>query len=92
MRHRISALAACVIVLSACTTVKINDDSTNRITHEGGADVAENLAGRACLRANGKKAVIVSTVNKDPNLPPGTGKQVTTFRCSPDTKPPDAVK
>ena len=30
----------------------------------------------------GAEADIISTVNKDPALPAGTGKQVTTFRCS----------
>jgi len=78
---RAALLAACV-VFSACTVVKIGKGDTNTIQHEGGAEEAQNLATRACRRAGGQSAEIISTVNKDPSLPPGTGKQVTTFRCS----------
>lgn len=78
---RPTLIAACVI-FSACTVVKIGQGDTNTISHDGGADEANNLANRACRRAGGSSAEIISTVNKDPSLPPGTGKQVTTFRCS----------
>ena len=44
--------------------------------------VGQALANRACVKAGQMSAEIVSTVNKDPKLPPGEGKQVTTFRCS----------
>lgn len=79
---RTALLAACVIC-SACTVVKIGKGDTNTIQHEGGAEEANNLATRACRRSGGQSAEIISTVNKDSSLPPGTGKQVTTFRCSP---------
>ena len=75
-------LASCVLVASACTIVKINPDDTTTIEHEGGAAVAKDLSARACRKAGQQSAEIVSTVNKDPALPAGTGKQVTTFRCS----------
>jgi hypothetical protein len=79
---RTALLAACVI-FGACTVVKIGKGDTNTIQHDGGADVAQDLANRACRRAGGQQqAQIISTENKDPALPPGTGKQVTTFRCS----------
>jgi hypothetical protein len=78
---RTALLAACVIV-GACTVVKIGKGDTNTIQHDGGAEEANNLANRACRRAGQQTAEIISTVNKDPSLPPGTGKQVTTFRCS----------
>lgn len=75
-------LAACAAFTSACTTVKINHDDTSTIEHEGGVEVAKDLSTRACRRAGQQSAEIISTVNKNPALPPGTGKQVTTFRCS----------
>lgn len=78
---RATLLAIC-IVFSGCTVVKIGEGDTNTISHDGGADEANNLANRACRRAGSSTAEIISTVNKDPSLPPGTGKQVTTFRCS----------
>ena len=77
---RIIVLVACA-TLSACTTVKINHDDTNTISHEGGAETGKQLAERACKKAGGQSADVVSTVNKDTSLPPGTGKQLTTFRC-----------
>jgi hypothetical protein len=80
---RFTLLAACAF-LGACTVVKINAGDTNTITHGPGDGVAENLANRACVKAGQHSAVIVSTVNKDAKLPPGQGKQVTTFRCSAD--------
>lgn len=73
-------LAACLII-GACTVVKIGEGDTSTLQHEGSAD-AQDLANRACRRAGQQQAQIISTENKDPALPPGTGKQVTTFRCS----------
>ena len=78
--NRTTLLIACVL-MSACTTIKINKGDTNTIQHEGGAEAGKDLAARACSRAGGQSAEVVSTVNKNPDLPPGTGKQVTTFRC-----------
>lgn len=83
---RVILLAACAIAMSACTTVKLNHDNTNTISHKGGAAEAQELATRACRKAGERSAVIVSTVNKDPDLPPGTGTQLTTFRCSSDDR------
>ncbi|MFL6550763.1 MAG: hypothetical protein ACJ8OJ_18875 [Povalibacter sp.] len=77
-------ILACALTLSACTTIKLNGDNTNSITHEGGAAEGKKLADRACEKAGESSAVIVSTVNKDPSLPEGTGRQVTTFHCSSD--------
>jgi hypothetical protein len=77
------ALFAACVILSACTVVKIGKGDTNSIQHEGGADEAYNLASRACRRAGQQYTEVISTVNKDTSLPPGTGKQITTFRCSP---------
>lgn len=74
--------AVCALLASACTIVKINPDDTTTIEHEGGADVAKDLSNRACRRGGQQSAEIISTVNKDAALPAGTGKQVTTFRCS----------
>jgi starvation-inducible outer membrane lipoprotein len=74
-------LAACAIIMSACTTIKINPDDTTTIHHDGGAEAGKDLANQACSRAGGQIAEVISTVNKDAALPPGTGTQVTTFRC-----------
>jgi hypothetical protein len=79
---RSAVLSLLCVVIGACTTVKINKDDTSTIEHEGGVEVAKDLTTRACLRAGQKSAEIISTVNKDPALPAGSGKQVTTFRCS----------
>ena len=79
---RAAFLTSLCIVVTACTTVKINDDDTSTIEHEAGVEVAKDLTNRACERAGRKSADIISTVNMDPALPAGTGKQVTTFRCS----------
>ena len=78
---RSAGLLALYAALAACTTIKINGDETSTIVHEGGADVAKDLTTRACQRAGQQGSEIISTVNKDPDLPAGTGKQVTTFRC-----------
>ncbi len=82
MTRLCALLAVCALFASACTIVKINPDDTTTIEHEGGAEVATDLSNRACRRAGQQRAEIVSTVNKDAALPDGTGKQVTTFRCS----------
>ena len=82
MRRLVTLVAACALFMSGCTIVKINPGDTTTIEHQGGADVAKDLSNRACRRAGQQSAEIVSTVNKDASLPPGTGKQVTTFRCS----------
>jgi hypothetical protein len=78
---RSALLLAVGVILGACTTVKIGGGDTSVIEHEAGAGVAEDLTTRACRRAGQQGAEIVSTVNKDPALPAGTGRQVTTFRC-----------
>jgi hypothetical protein len=77
---RSAVLLALCVALAACTTIRIGDD-TSTITYEGGPEVAKDLTTRACQRAGQQSAEIISTVNKDPDLPAGTGKQVTTFRC-----------
>jgi len=84
---RAVVFAACAIVATACTTIKLNHDNTNTITYKGDADVGLELATRACRKAGERSAVIISTVNKDKTLPPGTGRQATTFRCSSDERP-----
>lgn len=78
---RAIALAACVFTMAACATVKLNHDGTNSITHDAGED-SQALANRVCSKAREQRAVIVSTVNKDASLPEGTGRQVTSFRCT----------
>ena len=86
MKHLVVLLALCLAV-SGCAVIKINPDDTNSITYTGGPDVAQDLTTRACRKAHQKSAEIISTVNKDPKLPPGKGRQVTTFRCSSAAKP-----
>ncbi len=77
------AMSVCVcLFLSACTTIKIDPSGDNEISHTGGAVEAQELADRACHRAGSGRGEVVSTVNKDPSQPPGTGRQVTTFRCT----------
>ena len=71
----------CILLLTACTTIKIDHGGTNEIQHAGGTAEGKELADRACHRAGSGKADVISTANKDPSLPAGTGKQVTTFRC-----------
>ena len=75
-------VSLCCVLMGACTTIKLNDDNTNTITHKAGEGVAQGLAARACHRAGERRAVIISTMNKDPSKPEGTGRQVTTFRCT----------
>jgi hypothetical protein len=81
---RSAALWSIFMVLSGCTTIKINADDTSTIEYEGGAEVAKDLTTRACRRAGQQSAEIISTVNKDPALPAGSGRQVATFRCLAD--------
>jgi hypothetical protein len=69
-------------LLTSCTMVRINSDDTSSIEHKGGVEEGRNLADRACRKAGQQSAEIISTVNKNAEDPPGTGKQVTTFRCS----------
>ena len=75
-------IAALAVVIGACTIVKINKDDTTTIEHKAGAGVGQDLAAQACRRAGRQTAEIVSTHNKDAQLPPGAGTQVTTFKCS----------
>lgn len=82
-----AVLAACILFATGCTVVKIGKGDTNSITHAAGPGIAQDLTTRACKKAGQQSAEILSTVNKDPKLPPGTGKQVTTFRCSASTQP-----
>jgi hypothetical protein len=82
MRLASSLLIVGALLTSACTMVRINSDDTSTIEHKGGVEEGRDLADRACRRAGQQKADIISTVNKNPELPPGSGKQVTTFRCS----------
>ncbi len=77
---RFVLIAACA-VLGACTTFKFGGGETTTVEHEGGADVAQDLANRACRRVGNQGAEVISTVNKKPDLPPGSGTQVSTFRC-----------
>lgn len=79
-------LAVAAAFTGACTMVHINSDDTSTIEHNGGVETGRDLANRACRRAGQQSAEIISTVNKNPDDPPETGKQVTTFRCS--SKPP----
>lgn len=82
MMRLASLLAAAALCTGACTMVRVNSDDTSTIEHKGGVEVGRDLANRACRRAGQQSAEIISTVNKNPELPPETGKQVTTFRCS----------
>ena len=75
------ALSSLCMILVACTTIKINSGDTSTIEYEGSAEVAKDLTTRACRGAGQQSAEIISTANKDPALPAGSGKQVTTFRC-----------
>lgn len=75
-------LVVCILICSACTTIKLNHDNTNTITYRGGPEVGLDLATRACRRAGERRAIIISTINKDASLPDGTGRQMTTFRCT----------
>lgn len=78
---RTATLLVAGVFLCACATIKINPGDTNTIQHDGGVEAGKELAASACDRAGHQRAEVVSTVNKKSDLPPGTGKQVTTFRC-----------
>lgn len=84
---RMAALLAMCMAICACTIIKINPDDTETIEYSGGPEVAKDLTTRACRKAGQASAEIISTVNKDPSLPEGTGRQVTTFRCSSVVQP-----
>ena len=84
MKTLTALLVATVLFAGGCTVVKIGKGDTNTITHEPGEE--KDLTSRACRKAGNQNAEIISTVNKDANLPPGTGRQITTFRCL-STKP-----
>ena len=88
MKRLAAVLVASALLAGGCTVVKINKGDTNTIVHAPGAGVAEDLSNRACRKAGQQSAEIISTVNKDAQLPPGTGRQVTTFRCSARVRPP----
>ena len=83
---RSTCLLAIFALLSACTVIKINEGDTETIEYEGGEQVARDLTSRACRRAGQQSAEIISTKNKDESLPPGTGRQVTVFRCASGAK------
>jgi hypothetical protein len=85
---RMTLLALLSLPMGGCTTVTLNDGSTNTVTHKEGPGVAEEMATRACRKAGEGQAVILSTVNKDPSQLEGTGRQVTTFRCTSAQTPP----
>jgi hypothetical protein len=82
MLRLVSLVAIGALSLGACTMIHINSDDTSTIEHKGGVETGRDLANRACHRAGRKSAEIISTVNKNPDDPPETGRQVTTFRCS----------
>ena len=84
MKTLTALLVATVLFAGGCTVVKIGKGDTNSITHEPGEE--KDLTSRACRKAGNQNAEIISTVNKDANLPPGSGRQITTFRCL-STKP-----
>jgi hypothetical protein len=81
MFHPAAVLVACV-AMTACTVVKINPGDSQTIEYEGGTEVANDLTSRACRKAGQPRAEIISTENKNKSLPPGQGRQVTTFRCT----------
>ena len=84
MKSLTALLAVCVLFAGGCTVVKIGKGDTNTITHGPGEE--KDLTSRACRKAGNQNAEIISTVKEDANRPPGTGRQVTTFRCL-STKP-----
>jgi len=81
MRATYILFPAVAVLIAGCTIVKIDKGDTTTIEHKEGVGVGEDLANRACRRVGRQSAVIVATINKDASRPPGTGKQVTTFRC-----------
>lgn len=90
MRRLLTITAVC-IGFAGCTVIKINHGDTETIEYDGDVEVAKDLTTRACRKVGQQSAEIISTVNKDPALPPGKGRQVTTFRCRSDAlSPPGA--
>jgi hypothetical protein len=87
---RTAALLVSFALVGACTVIKINAGDSQTIEHEAGPDVARDLTSRACRKAGQASAEIISSVNKDASRPPGTGRQVTTFRCS--SSPPSPAQ
>ena len=81
MLRLVLLVAIGTVSLGACTMVRVNSDDTSTIEHKGGVETGRDLANRACRRAGQNSAEVISTVNKNPENPPETGKQVTTFRC-----------
>ena len=82
MLRLVCLVAIGALSIGACTMVRINSGDTSTIEHKGGVETGRDLANRACRRAGQQSAEVISTVNKNPEDPPETGKQVTTFRCS----------
>ena len=79
---------ACLIASVGCTTINLNHGNTNTITYRGAPEKGQQLATRACRKAGERRAIVISTINKDASLPDGTGRQVTTFRCTSDERTP----
>jgi len=82
MLRLVSLVALSALSVGACSMVRSHSDDTSTIEHKGGVEHGRELANRACSRSGQGSAEIISTVNKNPEDPPETGKQVTTFRCS----------
>jgi len=80
---RTAAITVFCVAISACTTVKIGPGDSSTITYKGDPAAGKDLADRACKRGGQQGADVISVENKDASLPPGTGKQMITFRCSP---------
>lgn len=81
-RQAFRVLLVLSIALAGCTVVKLNPDDTDTITYRGDADVAQDLANRACRKGGQVSAEIIAIANTDTSKPPGTGRQKATFRCS----------
>lgn len=77
----VALVALSAVFVGACSMVRVNSDDTSTIEHRGGVEHGRDLANRACRRAGQASAEVISTVNKNPEDAPETGKQVTTFRC-----------
>jgi hypothetical protein len=70
--------------LSGCAgMVTFNDGSQTAIEHDSfvSADRARTLAAKSCAQAGKQDAQLVTSVNKNPALPAGSGVQVSTYRC-----------
>ncbi|MFC4314271.1 hypothetical protein ACFPN2_34725 [Steroidobacter flavus] len=85
MRSRNWALRGVVIAVAAtlagCAVVKINHDATDSVEHSGGEETGKELANRACHKAGGVRAEVISTVQKDEAAQGDKARYVTTFRC-----------